>query len=338
VVRKQTYPKEHHQDPTATLLVRFTTLFGLVGLLLLPLPQLAFPQGCHSLSPLLKQTVTSYVQNRYGNSGGGDLRITDISFIGSTCYHKINLESSSGNRKMTLILTPDEKYLTTMLMDLSENLPVATPRAGEVSTDAQARPKAEPVAMDALLAGSPPSRGPTRAPVTIVEFVDFQCPDCRHFAERMAELPAEETSRIRVVLRQHPFSFHAWARKAAAMSICVEREDHGAFWKLSDFLYAHQGELTDKNFESRLLPFVKDELHLDPQTVESCVDKSQYETALLQDERLAKQFNIQKTPTVFVNGRRFTGFRSTEDLGKAIDAAYNDARSSSAPSPISAKQ
>lgn len=338
MVRKQTYPKEQHQNSTATAAVRFATLAGLVVLLLFPIPTRVFTQKCPSPRPTLQQTVTSYVQNRYGNPGANDLLITDISFIGSTCYRKITWESSSRNRKITLYLTPDEKYLTTMLMDLSENLHVATPRAGEVSTGAQAPPKAEPVTMNALLAGSPPFRGPTHAPVTIVEFVDFQCPDCRHFAERMAELPAEETSMIRVVLHQHPFSFHAWARKAAAMSICVDREDHGAFWKLSDFIYAHQGELTEENFDPRLLPFVKDDLHLDPETVKSCIDKNGYETALIKDRELARQFNIRATPTVFVNGRKFIGFRSTGDLRKAIDAAYNDAPSNPAPSPIIVKQ
>lgn len=299
--------------------------FALANWIILSGAALIRAQDCRSLSPLVKQAVTSYVQNRYGNAGAVALHIADISLIGSTCYRKITWESSSGDRKITLYLTPDGRYLTPTLMDISED-----PRAASL--------KQEQDPMKALLAGTPPFRGPADAPVTVVEFVDFQCPDCRHFAGMMVELPEPEASNIRVVLRQHPFSFHAWARKAAAMSICVGAQDDGAFWKLSDSLFAHQDELTAENFDSRLLPFVKGDLHLDPQTIKSCIDKGGYETALLQDEGLSRQFSIRETPTVFVNGRRFAGFRSIEDLKRAIDAALAEAQKAQESSPLPPKQ
>ena len=226
---------------------------------------------------------------------------------------------------MTLYLTPDERYLTASLMDLSEDLRAASLKAKQGT-------------MNALLVGSSPSHGPAHAPVTIVEFVDFQCPECRHFAEVMAELPEPGASKIRVVLRQHPFSFHAWARKAAAMSVCADTEDRGAFWKLSNFLFAQQDDLTVENFQPRTLQFVKDELHLDPEAIKSCIDKGGYEKALAQDEELARQLSIRETPTVFVNRRRFAGFRSTADLKRAIDVALTEAHSELAPSPIRAAQ
>ena len=100
------------------------------------------------------------------------------------------------------------------------------------------------------------------------------------------------------------------------MSVCADTEDRGAFWKLSNFLFAQQDDLTVENFQPRTLQFVKDELHLDPEAIKPCLGKGEYEKALLQDEELAKQFSIHETPTVFVNGRRFAGFRSTEDLSE----------------------
>ena len=81
---------------------------------------------CKQPNQLLNQTITSYVLSRYGNEGATDLQITNISFVENTCYRKIIIESSSGNRRITLYLTPDEKYLTTNLMDISK-VPRAAP-------------------------------------------------------------------------------------------------------------------------------------------------------------------------------------------------------------------
>jgi protein-disulfide isomerase len=277
-------------------------------------------QDCKSPSAALKQAVTSYVQKRYGTPGATDFRVTEITLVGSACYRRITLETASGNRKITLYLTPDEKYLTTNLMDLSED-------------PSQAFREVERDTMNALLAGSPPSRGPVDAPVTIVEFADYECPSCRRFAEVLAQLPESEAPKLRVVFRRHPFSFHAWARRAAAASICADAQDHGAFRKLSDFLFAHQDDLTAENFDARVLPFVSDELHLNPAAIKSCHEKGEYEKALSEDERLAAQYEVRKTPTFFVNGRRFVGFRSAGDLRRAIDAALATTHNPPAGSP-----
>jgi len=77
------------------------------------------------------------------------------------------------------------------------------------------------------------------------------------------------------------------------MSVCADTEDRGAFWKLSNFLFAQQDDLTVENFQPRTLQFVKDELHLDPEAIKSCIDRGGYETSLLQDEGLATQFGIR---------------------------------------------
>jgi protein-disulfide isomerase len=246
--------------------------------------------------------------------------VTEITPVGGTCYRRITLETSPGKGKITLYLTPDEKYLTTNLMDLSED-------------PSQALREVERDTMNALLAGSPPSRGPADAPATIIEFVDFECPSCGRFAEVLAGLPGGEAQKLRVVFRQHPLAFHTWARRAAAASICVDAQDHEAFWKLADFLFAHQDELRRDKFDARVLPFLSDELHLDSAAVKSCIEKGGYEKALSGDERLAAQYDVRKTPTFFVNGQRFVGFRSAEYLSRAIEAALGATDSQPAASP-----
>jgi protein-disulfide isomerase len=112
-----------------------------------------------------------------------------------------------------------------------------------------------------------------------------------------------------------------------------EAQDHGAFWKLADFLFAHQNDLTGENFDARVLPFLSDELHLNPAAIKSCIEKGEYEKALSEDERLATQYDVRKTPTFFVNGERFVGFRSAEDLKRVIDAALGATENQPAGSP-----
>jgi protein-disulfide isomerase len=154
----------------------------------------------------------------------------------------------------------------------------------------------------------------------------------------IAELPAKEASDVRLVLRHRPLSFHDWARKAAMMSICVEAQDEGAFWKLPGFLFSHQAQLTATNLEPQLLQFAKEDLHLNSEAITACMDRRGYENALEIDDHLAVQFGIHETPTVFVNGRRYAGFRSSDDLKRAINDALIEARRGRISSQIPAKR
>ena len=189
----------------------------------------------------------------------------------------------------------------------------------------------EPETMKVLVAGSPPSKGPIHALVTVVAFVDFQCPSCRELSQSMATLPAEEAHAIRIIIRHKPLLFHTWAREAATVSICVDSQDPDAFWKLHDFVFAQQNELTAENVKPRLLQFVTEELHIDRRAVNACLESHGYEDTLARDHQLVEQFNIRETPTVFVNGRRYVGLKSAEDLKLAIDAALGAARQVSEP-------
>ena len=200
-----------------------------------------------------------------------------------------------------------------------------------VTGAAPGQDRPEPDTTKVLVAGSPPSKGPTDARVNVVAFIDFQCPSCREFAQWMSDLPADEAQAIRIIIRHKPLLFHTWAREAATVSICVDSQDHDAFWKLHDFVFAQQNELTAENVKPRLLQYVTEELHIDPRAVNACLESHGYEDTLARDHQLVEQFNIRETPTVFVNGRRYVGLKSAEDLKLAIDAALGAARQVSEP-------
>jgi len=266
--------------------------------------------------------ISSFIQKHYGGSPSANLKVTSISAVGDSCYTKILIESWNHSREITLFLTPDEKYLTTNLMEIDGAGSVASSQVDGSTTES-------------LLAGSPPSKGRHDAPITLVEFLDFQCPDCRHFAELLAGLPADDLKRVRVILHHRPLLMHSWARKAAMMSICVDNVDRSAFWRMPDFFFAQQGQLTSQNLESEFFKFTTEELNLDSAPLEACLHSGAYDNALRRDDELSRQFNIRQTPTVFINGRRYTNFRTTEDLKAALDDALKERQSSaSSPNPM----
>lgn len=186
---------------------------------------------------------------------------------------------------------------------------------------AQGQDCEEPGIAMLLLAGAPPSKGPSDARITIVEFMDFECPHCHDLARWAANLPPEEANSIRIVIRQKPLAFHPWAREAAMLSACVEAQDKRAFWKLHDFLFDHQDDLTGENLKARALNFVTEDLHINPGSINACLEHHGYEASLDRDRQLADQLKIRATPTIFINGKRYEGFHSAEDLKEAIDAA-----------------
>src|SRR5580704_2445582 len=100
-----------------------------------------------------------------------------------------------------------------------------------------------------------PSFGPTDAPVTIVEFGDFECPSCRAEAPLLRELiPQLFPNKVRIVFKDYPLeSIHPWARAAAIAGRCVYRQNPQAFWKFYDWDHQNQDDITVENLKTKVL-------------------------------------------------------------------------------------
>jgi len=96
-----------------------------------------------------------------------------------------------------------------------------------------------------------PSRGPTTAPVMVVEFSDLQCPHCKE-ANPTVERLVNEDPDVRFVFQNFPLPSHNWAQKAAAYADCVGRASNDAFWKFIDGVYAAQDDITADNADQKL--------------------------------------------------------------------------------------
>ncbi len=179
-------------------------------------------------------------------------------------------------------------------------------------------------------AAAPPARafnelGPADAPVTIIEFSDYQCPYCAHFAlETFPEIRRAyvDTGKVRYAARDLPLPFHAFAVPAAVAARCAGEQ--GKFWEYRDELFRNQSQLGRAPYAE-----LAGSLGLDLAKFEACRAAGQQEAAVRADAAMARSRGISSTPT-FVVGRlvdgqfeaeKFSGSKSPKDFAARIDAA-----------------
>jgi protein-disulfide isomerase len=164
--------------------------------------------------------------------------------------------------------------------------------------------------------GKAPVRGNAAAPVTIVEFGDFQCGYCVRAERTMTQIREAYGDAVRFVWRDDPLPFHDRAMAAAelAREARAERGDAG-FWSAHDALLLAHDDLGDGAFEA-----LARRIGIDPAAVASAVAQNRYDDGLDDDLELADDVGAEGTPTFFVNGRRVVGAQPFESFKALIDA------------------
>jgi len=162
--------------------------------------------------------------------------------------------------------------------------------------------------LDKLTLADQPSFGPADAPVTIVEFGDFECPDCKLEAPILRhDLTAESGGKVRVVFKNYPLdSVHPWARAAAIAGRCVYRQDQPAFWKFYDWIYDHQEEITGDNLKTKVMAWAAGN-GVDAAQLGQCIDTRASELEVDRSIAEARALGVSGTPTLFINGRKIGG-------------------------------
>lgn len=142
-----------------------------------------------------------------------------------------------------------------------------------------------------------PARGPEDAPVTIVEFADFQCAFCAQSLPLLEEVLSVYRGRVRLVFKHFPLPSHARARDAAMAAIAAQAQ--GQFWPMHDLLFANRSAL-----ERTDLIRMARSLGLNAQRFESDLDSTDLQRRLEQDLNDGRAANLTGTPTFYVNGRK----------------------------------
>ncbi len=168
---------------------------------------------------------------------------------------------------------------------------------------------------------SSPASGPADAPVTIVEFSDFECPYCQVFAETMQQVKDEYGSRVRVVFRQFPLNIHPNAPKAAEASLCAHEQEK--FWEMHDLMFEQQRQL-----DITSLVAMAERLDLDVPEFEACLDSGRFAEQIEEDMQAATRMGVDGTPAVFINGMPMVGGAvGYEALVEIIEEELERARS-----------
>jgi Na+/H+ antiporter NhaA len=157
-------------------------------------------------------------------------------------------------------------------------------------------------------------RGPAEAPVTIVEYGDFECPYCGQAEPVVRELLAGHAS-VRYVWRHLPLTdVHPHAQLAAEAAECAAQQ--GAFWEMHDLLFDHQGAL-----EVRDLVRYAEQLGLDTELFRQALRERAGAARVAEDVESADLSGVSGTPTFFINDRRHLGAYDIEALSAAVRAA-----------------
>jgi protein-disulfide isomerase len=160
--------------------------------------------------------------------------------------------------------------------------------------------------------GGRPARGPANAPVTIVEFSDFQCPYCQSASPTVAKVLQTYGERIRFVYRHYPLPNHPAARPAAEASLCAAEQDQ--FWPYHDRLFANPSQLTNDNLKQHAA-----ELRLDTAKFNECFDGGKHAKEVDVDMAAGNALGVSGTPAFFINGRALTGAQPFEAFKQLID-------------------
>ena len=178
----------------------------------------------------------------------------------------------------------------------------ASPATGTQGTAAGA-----PVIVKNISTEGLPSLGKASAPVTVVEFADFQCPYCgKLFQDSLPSLKKDYIDTGKVKFYYNDFAFlGAESIQAASAAKCAD--DQGKFWEYHDYLYSHQDGENRGAFSDDNLKKFAGAVGLDQKKFDSCLDTNKYEQEVKDETARAKTYGVGSTPSTFVNGELVKG-------------------------------
>lgn len=157
-----------------------------------------------------------------------------------------------------------------------------------------------------------PWTGTAHAPVTIIEFSDFECPYCKRSVPILKELLEKYPGKLRLVYRDFPGPNHRQALSAAEAAQCAAEQSR--FWEYHDTLFARQTPEIGWNFSA-----LADDVGLRRSSFDACMKENRYREEVLKDLGDGLKLGVTSTPTFFINGRPLIGARSLADFQAIID-------------------
>ncbi len=166
--------------------------------------------------------------------------------------------------------------------------------------------------VDVPIEDNDPTLGNADAPVTIVQYAEYQCPYCGTAAETVRDLRERYPDEVRVVYKDFPLNFHKRAVPAAVAAHCAGEQ--GKYWELGEIMLQHQKELEDNQLEQYAT-----EVGLDIPSWKECTTSGKWEPIVMADLEAGQEVGVQATPTFFVNGILVSGAQPADAFAPIID-------------------
>jgi protein-disulfide isomerase len=191
----------------------------------------------------------------------------------------------------------------------------------------------DPSGTKALPLDGSPSKGPEGAPVTIVEFADFECPHCALAVSEIDSVMAAHPGKVRLVYKSFTLPFHAHGEPAARAAFAAAAQ--GKFWEMEHLLFERQQHLEDADIDR-----YAQVLHLDIPKWKADMGSAAVKDRIAADRALGEQLKLKGTPTLFINGRELDveagdtlDEQVASELGESpADASAPDAHAAATPS------
>ncbi len=256
-------------------------------------PKAAAPGASASASPAssqIQKNIEAYLRNLYAFGPDvkliiGPLRESPVEGILET-----NIDVTIGENKEAakFYVSKDGRFLF----------------RGDVS-DMTKDPLAENLAQIRMT--DAPALGDPKAPVTIVEYSDFECPVCRNLHDALRRILPNYAGKVRVIFKDFPIEqLHPWARTAAIAGRCAYQQKPDAFWKMYDLIYDNQEIISAANAWTKMTEYAV-QSGLDADAFKSCMASPEASAAVNASHANGEKLELNSTPTVFVNGRRMVG-------------------------------
>ncbi len=145
-----------------------------------------------------------------------------------------------------------------------------------------------------------PVLGPPNAPVTLVEFSDFQCPYCAAAVPQIDAVLKTYPKQVKLIFKQYPLQTHSQAALAASAAIAAQKQ--GKFWQMHDAMFANRDNLSRPNLLS-----LAQKIGLNMKQFESDLNSTEVRETVIRDVQDGDNAGVQGTPTLFINGQRYNG-------------------------------
>ncbi len=256
--------------------------------------------GCTTALPT-EDTVNSFLFQTFGYDPAITWKIADIrpSEIPGLAEVSIVITTAQGANSNRLLVSSDGKHAIS-----GDLLPFG------------AHPYEE--AREKLEKGvNGPAKGPAKAPVTIVEFSDMQCPHCQKAAPTVDSLLAQEPD-VHFVFQNFPLPIHNWAEKAAGYVDCVGRASNEAVWKFIQKTFDDQANITEANADEKLKA-IATASGVNADDIAACAVKPETKSRIEASLALGKSVGVSGTPTLFINGRSVGATAPLDTLKKLVE-------------------